>query len=419
MKATSSAVPTRSETALFLIAALIAIYAISQFLRNSIGVIASDLARELGLSATQTGLLSSAFFLSFAAAQIPVGIAIDRYGPKRTMLATAVLAVVGTALFSLAPAGNALIAARALIGLGCSTFFMAPLVIYARRFPPERFAVLTSMQMGFANIGTLSATAPLAYSAATFGWRATFFAVACLTAVIALVIVFAVPKDPHSGRARESWGAAFRGVAAALKVRSFWPVFFVHLTAYSCFATMVGLWGGPWLTDVHGADLAEKGNILFIGAGAQMCGLLIWGAMDRYWGSYKRPVLAGGTAAVILMAVVTFLPMDRMSAAVWFGLFGLFVSFTPIMTAHGKSLFPPELTGRGITLMNIGVMGGAFLSQTVTGILMDAVGRSETGAYLPEGYRLIFGALGAWLALSLVFYSRAIDPHPSRHASRA
>jgi hypothetical protein len=82
---------TRSETALFLIAVLAALYAVSQFLRNSIGVIANDLARELHLTATQTGFLSSAFFFAFAAVQIPIGILIDRYGPKRTMLATAVL----------------------------------------------------------------------------------------------------------------------------------------------------------------------------------------------------------------------------------------------------------------------------------------------------------------------------------------
>jgi MFS family permease len=141
--------------------------------------------------------------------------------------------------------------------------------------------------------------------------------------------------------------------------------------------------------------------------------------MDRFWGSYKRPVLLGGGASVFLFSVVTFFPLDRTSAAVWFGLFGLFVAFTPILTAHGKSLFPPHLTGRGITLMNIGSIGGAFLSQSVTGLLMDAVGRGENGVYLPEGYRLIFAALGAWLLLSLVFYTRAIDPHPSCHASKA
>jgi len=418
MHSPSGAVSPRSDAAL-LIVSLIAIYAISQFLRNSIGVIAHDLARQLDLSATQIGLLSSTFFFSFAAAQIPVGIAIDRYGPKRTMLATAVLAVAGTVLFALAPSAATLIAARALMGLGCSTFLMAPLVIYARRFPPERFAGLTSLQMGFANIGTLSATAPLAASAEFIGWRASFLAIACLTALVALLIVWAVPRHRGGGSERESWAAAFRGVGAALKVRSFWPVFFVHLTAYSCFATMVGLWGGPWLTDVHGTDLSARGNILFIGAAAQMAGLLLWGAMDRYWGSYKRPVLLGGGASVLLLAIVAAFPMDRTSAAVWFGLFGLFVAFTPILTAHGKSLFPPALTGRGITLMNIGAIGGVFLSQTVTGLLMDAVGRGANGVYPPEGYRLVFGVLGGWLLLSLVIYTRAIDPHPSSHAPNA
>ncbi len=408
-----------SERAVFLVTSLVAIYAVSQFLRNSVGVIANDLARELSLSATQTGLLSSAFFLTFAAVQIPVGILIDRYGPKRVMLATSVIAVAGTVLFALAPSASLLIAARALMGLGCSTFFMAPLVIYARRFPPERFAGLTSIQMGGANLGTLAATAPLAASSAAIGWRGSFLAVAAIAVALTLVIMVAVPKDAEYSKGRESWSEAFRGVAAAMRVPSFRSVFFMHLTAYSCFVSIVGLWGGPWLTDVHGADLATRGRILLLGAGAQICGMLLWGATDRFWRSYKKPVLAGGSAAVLMLAVMVFVPPDPALVPVWFILFGLSVSCTPILTSHGKSLFPPHLTGRGITLMNIGTMGGAFLSQSVTGVLIDLMGRSASGGYSPEGYRLVFGTLGVWLLLSLIFYARAIDPHPSRYAFKA
>lgn len=419
MNCASPTVPRHRETAFFLIASLVAIYSISQFLRNSVGVIANDLARELSLSATQIAMLSSTFFLSFAAAQIPVGIAIDRYGPKKVMLTMAVLTMVGTLLFSVAPSAGMLIAARALMGLGCSTFLMAPLVIYARRFPPERFAALASLQLGFANFGTLAATAPLAASAAAVGWRGTFLGVVALTAILSVALIFAVPRDTRVESGRESWISAFRGVGAALKVRSFWRVFFVHLTAYSCFASTIGLWGGPFLSDVHGADLSARGNILLVGAAAQTIGLFGWGAMDRFWGSYKRPVMAGGLMTALLLIILAVFPIDRASATVWFALFGLAVAFTPILTAHGKSLFPPEITGRGITLMNIGTMGGAFLSQSVTGVLMDAVGRSSAGLYLPEGYRLVFAALAGWMLLSLVFYAGAIDPHPSRHAPRA
>ncbi|WP_414472024.1 MFS transporter [Microvirga sp. M2] len=410
---------TRSEATVFLVAALVAMYAVSQFLRNSIGVIASDLARELSLSATQTGLLSSAFFLTFATVQVPIGILIDRFGPKRIMLATAVIAVAATAMFAMAPSASLLIAARALMGLGCSTFFMAPLVIYARRFPPQRFAGLTSIQMGGANLGTLAATAPLAASAAAIGWRSSFVIVAALTVAAMLVIMVAVPKDAGSAGKRESWGEALKGVASAAQVPSFWRVFFMHLTTYSCFVSIIGLWGGPWLADVHGADLATKGRILLLGAGAQICGMLLWGATDRFRGSYKKPVLIGGLAVVAMIAVLVFAPLDLSLIPVWFILFGLSVSFTPILTSHGKSLFPPHLTGRGITLMNIGTMGGAFLSQSVTGILIDAMGRSGSGGYAAEGYRLVFAALGGWLLLSLFIYGRAIDPHPNRYAPKA
>ncbi|HEU6441414.1 MAG TPA: MFS transporter, partial [Microvirga sp.] len=240
-----------------------------------------------------------------------------------------------------------------------------------------------------------------------------------ITVVLALVTAVAVPKDADHSKGRESWSDAFRGVTAAMRVPSFRSVFFMHLTTYSCFVSIVGLWGGPWLMDVHGADLATRGRVLLLGAGAQICGMLLWGATDRFWGSYKKPVIVGGFAAVLMLAVMVLVPLDLALVPVWFILFGLSVSCTPILTSHGKSLFPPHLTGRGITLMNIGTMGGAFLSQSITGVLIDLMGRSASGGYSPEGYRLVFGALGVWLLLSLIYYARAIDPHPSRYAFKA
>jgi MFS family permease len=405
----------RAEPVVALVAGLIAIYGISQFLRNSVGVIASDLARELDLSAGQVGLLSSAFFFSFAAAQIPVGIAIDRYGPRRTMLATSALAVAGTLLFALAPSGPALVLARILMGLGCSTFFMAPLVIYARRFPPERFAALTSLQMGLAGFGILLATAPLAASAAAIGWRASFAAVAGITTLIALALIWIVPADRAANGPKENWAETLRGVGIAIRTRFFWPVFFAHLTAYSTFATVVGLWAGPWLSDVYGLDLARRGNFLLVGAATQILGILLWGAADRILRGYKGPVLAGGLTSVALLAVAAVVPFGLTAAGFWIGAFGLAIAFTPILTAHGKALFPPALTGRGITLMNIGAIGGTFLSQTATGLLIDLVGHEQGGRYPPEGYRLVFGALAAWLMVSLLFYARTTDPHPARH----
>jgi predicted MFS family arabinose efflux permease len=335
------------------------------------------------------------------------------------MLVTAALTVVATFLFALAPSASALIAARALMGLGCSTFLMAPLVIFARRFTPLRFAGMASLHMSLANIGTLSATAPLALSAAYLGWRESFLVVAGLTAIVTVMLVWALPKDDAKSEGRENLADAFRGVSRALKVRSFWPVFFVHLTTYGCFASVIGLWGGPWLTDVHGADLEVRGGILLVAVSAQIAGLLTWGALDRHWGSYKQLVLLAGSATALLLIGIIVLPLSLTMTTIWFALFGFCVAYTPILMAHGKSLFPPEIMGRGITLMNIGTMGGAFLSQSITGLLIDLAGRNAQGAYTAANYQLVFGALAAWLALSLIVYTRAIDPHPSRHASKA
>jgi MFS family permease len=244
--------------------------------------------------------------------------------------------------------------------------------------------------------------------------------VAGITALVSAALIWIIPRDrPPSDEARETWAETFRGVATAIATPSFWPVFFTHLTAYSTFATAIGLWAGPWLSDVYGLDISARGNLLLIGAVAQIAGLLLWGTTDRIAGGYKVPVLIGGAATVALLAVAALVPLGVWGAAIWLGAFGLAVAFTPILTAHGKALFPPALTGRGITLMNIGAIGGTFLSQSVTGLLIDFVGRGQDGHYPPEGYQVVFGALGLWLVLSLIFYAGAIDPHPGRHARGA
>jgi MFS family permease len=401
-----------------IMASLIAIYAISQFLRNSIGVIAPDLSAELAMDASTLGLLSSAYFLTFAAAQIPVGIAIDRYGARTTLVVCGAITAIGTAMFALAPTSGVLIAARLLIGVGCSSFFMAPLAIYARRFPPERFASLTSIQLGAGSIGTLIATAPLAASAAAIGWRGSFMALAAITVVVTVAVMALVPRRQVVEASRESWGDTFRGVGAAMRVRSFWAVFFMHAATYSAFASVVGLWAGPWLADAYGADLRARGNILLLAAAAQITGIFAWGWADRLFRSYKRSALTGAAMTFALLAYAAIVPMSLDAARIWLVLFGVSVAYTPIVTAHGKSLFPMQLTGRGITLMNVGTMGGVFVSQSLTGILV-AWFPAEGGAYPEEAYRAVFAATAIALLAALAFYLRASDPHPSRHAPQA
>ena len=156
------------------------------------------------------------------------------------------------------------------------------------------------------------------------------------------------------------------------------------------------------------------------GAVAQIVGEFLWARADRFGRGYRRSVLLAASLGVVLLVVGTFVPLTLQGAAVWLGLFGFAVAYGPIVTAHGKSLFPPELTGRGITLMNMGTMSGVFLFQSATGALVDLMGRNPAGGYSAGAYQAVFIVLALGLAGSLIPYTRAIDPHPSKgHGSYA
>jgi len=380
-----------------LVGALAAIYLVSQFLRNSVGVIAPDLATELGLSAGEIGLLSSTFFFAFAAAQLPLGIVIDRYGPKRCMLVCAVVAVAGAILFAFATSATGLIAARALMGLGSSCYLMAPLALYARRFPPERFTVLAGIQLAIGTIGTLFVTAPLAWASAIIGWRTTFLVVAGLMALCAVLVAVVVRGDgpqhsnPGSG---ETFREGIAGVLEVARMRGFVPLFLMHAMSYSSYVLIVGLWGGPFLAHIYGYDLTTRGNLLMLPAISHIIGVMLWGYTERILGLYKPLVLGGAfaTACALLLLAVSGQP-EPIWLAVWLGVFGFLPAYFPVLLAHGRSLLPPHLVGRGITLFNIGTIGGTFVVQLASGALIDLF-PLQAGAYPLDAYRLVFAVQG-------------------------
>jgi MFS family permease len=184
----------------------------------------------------------------------------------------------------------------------------------------------------------------------------------------------------------------------------------MHLASYSSFALIVGLWGGPYLTHVYGFDLAARGELLLLPAATQIVGSMLWGPTDRLLGSHKVPVLIGsGLTALSLAALAAGGVLSSPLLVVWFAAYGLLCAFTPVMIAHGKSLFPPHLVGRGITLLNIGTMGGVFATQLVSGLVIDQF-PSQDGAYPLEAYRLVFLLQAGFLLAAWLVYLGARDP---------
>jgi MFS family permease len=408
------------RTAIVLVALLCAIYSVSQFLRNSVGVIAPDIAREFALSPASLGVLSSVFFFSFAAVQIPLGIAIDRFGPLRCMLASIGLAVSGCLLFAAADSLLTLSAARVLMGIGCSSLFMAPLAIYTRWFPGRWFSTLTGIQLGIGTLGTLLATAPLAYASESVGWRTSFVVVGLATALIGLAVALVARDDPPGAdseiRSPQSLVESVRGLADIVRVPGFVPIFVLQLVAYSSFVSVLGLWGGPFLSDVLGLDLAARGNLLLVMAGFQTLGLLAWGPMDRVFASRTRIVGAGVLSTAAFLFLLGLLG-DRGGPVVivLFAALGFSAAYVVILTAHGRALFRQEQVGRGMTAINMATIGGVFVMQMATGAIVGLFDPLTEGVAGHEvrpfaAYRAAFWFLGATLLAAWLVYRRAPDP---------
>jgi MFS family permease len=402
-----------STAAVTLVGTLCVLYIVSQFFRNTIAVIAPDLAAELHLSPVEIGLLASAFFFAFAAAQVPLGVALDRFGPKRCLLVCVAILVAGTVVFSTAATVNGLIGGRILIGLGAASFLVAPLTLYARWFAPERFSTLAGIHLGIGTLGTLCATAPLAFAVAAIGWRATFLAVGMFTIGMGALVLVLVRDDPPGVRAesrRETVRESLAGIVEAIHTPSIGRLFLVLMSSYSSLILILGLWGGPYLTHIYGYDLQGRGDILLIPALTQIVGSFIWGPMDRVFGGYKLPVLMGhGLTASALLILAAFGELSIATLVSVLALLGFSSAMTPVLKGHGKSVFEPHLIGRGITLMNIGTMGGVFLSQTVSGAVI-AMFPADGGIYPLDAYRAVFGLQAVFALVAFVAYLGAKDP---------
>jgi MFS family permease len=395
-----------------LVAILCLVYTVSQFLRSSTGVIAPNLTADLGLQPEELGILSGAFFLSFALMQIPVGILLDRYGARLTMIGSVGIAVLGCLVFAMAEGRMGLTVARILMGIGCSVMLMGPLMIYRRWFPADRFAALTGLQISIGTLGALMATAPLAFAVEAIGWRASFVLAAVFTGVLA-VIMGVMVRDAPAGHPvatgpRETLGQSLRGLGEVVRHPAVPPLFVMISTGYAVFAAVQTLWASPYLADVHGLDLTARGNVLLLLTAGQVIGLLVWGYAERIFGSIKKPIMAGAALSAAILALLAALDAPPLwLVTTLFVIFGLNAGYTPLLLAHGRLIFPDRLAGRGITILNFGNMAGVFVLSALSGVLIGQLLRMDFGFDIT--YRATFGFLAVVLVAAAAYYSTIPD----------
>lgn len=392
-------------------------YIISQFYRSANAVIGPDLMRELHLTPDDLGILTGAFFITFSVSQLPCGIAIDRWGPRRTILVTMVIAFLGALWFAVGQGLAELTMARVVLGFGCAALLTGPMVLFSRWFPPDRFATYSGILIAVGNLGVIASTAPLAWFSQAYGWRAAFFGTAALTVVLILIAWFTLKDQPESAAGkpvpRETLAETFDGIRQVIRNPSFRYLFVIIFNAYATFITLLGLWSGPYLHDVHGLDTSARGKVLIFMAVGAAAGYFIWGPLDRVFNTRKWILALGIGAQLAIFCIIIFVPgLSVLAVGVLFTLMALMNGTAVMIFAHAGSVFPPALQGRGITTLNIGTMGGAAFQQIFTGYLMawlTPVGEqpSETA------YRIVFGVQALLLASALAYYLRVPDAKPN------
>ena len=384
-------------------------YTISQFLRTSVGVLAPDLMLDFGINPDQMGLLGGIFFLSFALFQIPAGILLDKFGPRKVMTAIITFALLGSIIFALSNSFIGLLIGRLLMGLGCSICLMGSLVLITRWAAKDDFSKLAGIILAVGGLGGLLATTPLSYVSDIFGWRFGFWCALIGTLVVMILYYFIIQDYPKKNitnfaLTEDKFQTSSLNILVILKERNFKYMIPMSLMSYSSLFVVLGLWGAPYLKDFHNLDLLDRGQILMLMAISWNIGSFVFGRLRDFFGGYKKVVIFGSIGVIILLLVLAFIPsLPSIYLYILFCILGFFGAFSVALISHYQVLFENEYMGRALSTANFFNFGGVFLIQWLTGKIILIFGGSELGAP-GEAYSYAFIFVSALLFISLIIY---------------
>lgn len=380
-------------------------YFLSYMFRAINAVVAPDLVRDIGLTASELGLLTAAYLVAFAVFQLPLGVLLDRFGPRRVQAGLLLIAATGSVLFSLGSNALTLTLARALIGLGFAGGLMAGFKAVVLWYRPERHALANACIMSFGGVGMLAATVPAEMTVQAVGWRGLFLLAAALTVAVAVVIYTVVPEK-EAGAAAAPLARQLGHLATVLRDRFFWRLApLVALTA----GAQVGihtLWAGPWFRDVAGFDRDGVALHLFYIGVAFLIGTLLQGIIaDRLGrrGIDALQVMLAGNVVFLLCQLAIIIGRPHWPATLWI-VFGMTGQIAILAYARLAAHFGAVLSGRAQTAINLLVFLAAFVVQYVIGAIIDLFPAGVGDGYAISGYRWGFGVFLALQTLALAWY---------------
>lgn len=397
--------PTRQAAFVFLSFAFA--YFFSALIRAVTATLAPQFSAELGLGAAELGLLAGAYFFGFAAMQLPLGSALDRFGPRRVLMVLLVVAAVGCAAFALAQNFFWLTLARGLIGVGVAACLMAPMTTFRHQFSPVAQMRANSWMLMTGSLGMVASTLPVQWLLPSLGWRGLFWLLCACVALALLTIAWIVPGDrrppPRFSESDRpvSTGPGYAAVFRHPTFQRFAPMAFFQ---YGGLIAIQSLWAGPWLVRVCGLSPAQAAQGLFGINTAMLFAFMAWGSvLPRLYGrgaTAQRLVALGAPAG--LAALVLAIALGPRATAWTWGLFCVASTVVSLSQPAVGQAFPAALAGRALSAFNLVIFAGVFVLQWGIGLAIDglrAAGWSDLSAF-----RGAFALFAMCCALSYVWF---------------
>ncbi|WP_137928638.1 MFS transporter [Cupriavidus sp. 2SB] len=375
------------------------------------------LTRDLGLTAGDLGLLTSFYFLGFACAQLPAGILLDRFGPRRTEAALLLLAVAGSFIFAFAPGMAGLAAGRAMIGVGVSVCLGAAIQALSMWFPLARMPFLNGLVMAIGGMGAVVVGAPLSWLLSVTDWRTVSIGMGVVSFGMALLLWFGVPDARRPGK--ESFAEQMRGTRLILGSERFWRVVPLTLLNQGIFLAVQTLWVSAFMHDVQGLDASASARLVSVIGLAMMGGCVGAGWAARHLERRGISLYAFAGFGMIAFIVIQLLLMARLPfiplALLW-GAYGVFGSSGILTYALLARRFPDNLIGRATTAMTLTVFLATFVFQVGIGFVLDFF-PSTDGRHPVSAHLMVWGGLVVVQVLAAIWYLMEKKPPKATKAT--
>lgn len=387
-------------------------YFLSYLLRNVNAVIAPELAGAFGLDASDLGLLTSAYFFTFALFQPLLGVLLDRFGPRRVEGVLLLVAAGGCLFFAFGGSLLTLLFGRCLIGLGVSACLMAAFQANALWFGRPKLAAMNGWVLAGGGLGAVFSTAPVELALQWTDWRGLFLIFAAAFCLVSLFVFFVVPEKggSHCGL---NVAEQLKGLALIARSREFWRIAPLSFCSQSTYMALQGLWAASWMRDVALYSRQEIAQYLLLAAVAMALGHLVMGNLaTRLGGTGRAPnlVVAAGVAVAIVVQAALAIGCTSAGPLIWF-LFGFLGTAGTVNFAILAQAFPVAMAGRAITTLNLLIFVATFGVQWGMGAVVNRFPASA-GHYAAEGYALAFGAAAVAQAGALLWFLRRL-PEPA------